>query len=225
VASAGARLEPRAPAVSRTGSGPGRCRARAPTRPLPPKAALLTDPWVDREGTLRELQPDHERPRPFRHFRQLPAGLQDFRARRTPLCPAFSVRSLNGKEGVDGSSPSEGSAKRAANRCCSGRLAPEPTCGGMRAAMELDSRRNHEDVGRGVRAVDSATNSGVARTVARGPHISELFPANQHFGQQPSNPRAEVRSLPGPPHREPLQIRCFERGAPPSHSPTRASRR
>jgi hypothetical protein len=65
--------------------------------------------------------------------------------------------------------------------------------------MELDSRRNHEDVGRpGVRAVVSATNSGVARTVARGPHIGELFPANRHFGQQPSNPRAEVRLLPGP---------------------------
>jgi hypothetical protein len=44
----------------------------------------------------------------------------------------------------------------------------------------------------------SATNSGVARTVARGPHIGELFPAHRHFGQQPSNPRAEVRLLPGP---------------------------
>ena len=64
--------------------------------------------------------------------------------------------------------------------------------------MELDSRRNHEDVGRGVHAVDSATNSGVARTVARGPHIGELSPANRRFGPQPSNPRAEVRLLPGP---------------------------
>jgi len=49
-----------------------------------------------------------------------------------------------------------------------------------------------------LRAVVSATNSGVARTVARGPHIGELSPANKHFGQQPSNPRAQVRLLPGP---------------------------
>jgi hypothetical protein len=65
--------------------------------------------------------------------------------------------------------------------------------------MELDSRRNHEEVGRPECAPSfSATNSGVARTVARGPHIGELFPAKRHFGQQPSNPRAEVRLLPGP---------------------------
>jgi hypothetical protein len=32
----------------------------------------------------------------------------------------------------------------------------------------------------------------------RGPHIGELFSANRHFGQQPSNPRAQVRLLPGP---------------------------
>jgi hypothetical protein len=48
------------------------------------------------------------------------------------------------------------------------------------------------------RTIVSATNSGVARTVARGPHIGELFTANRRFGQQPSNPRAEVRLLPGP---------------------------
>ena len=47
-------------------------------------------------------------------------------------------------------------------------------------------------------AVVSATNSGMAHTLARGLRIDQVFPANQHFCQQPSNPRAEVRLLPGP---------------------------
>ena len=57
----------------------------------------------------------------------------------------------------------------------------------------------------------SAANSGMARTVARGPHIGELFPANRHFGQQPSNPRAQVRLLPGSyrlPLRNPASHAC-----------------
>jgi hypothetical protein len=47
-------------------------------------------------------------------------------------------------------------------------------------------------------AVVSATNSGVAPTLARSLHIDQLSPANRRFGQQPSNPRAQVRLLPGP---------------------------
>jgi hypothetical protein len=38
----------------------------------------------------------------------------------------------------------------------------------------------------------------MARTLARDLRIDQIFPANRHFGQQPSNPRAEVRLLPGP---------------------------
>jgi hypothetical protein len=38
----------------------------------------------------------------------------------------------------------------------------------------------------------------MARKVARGARVERLSRANQHFGEQPSNPRAEVRLLPGP---------------------------
>jgi hypothetical protein len=41
-------------------------------------------------------------------------------------------------------------------------------------------------------------DAGMARTLARGPHLILSSPANRPFGQQPSNPRAEVRLLPGP---------------------------
>ena len=38
----------------------------------------------------------------------------------------------------------------------------------------------------------------MARIVARTPCLEWLFPANRHLGGQASNPRAEVRLLPGP---------------------------
>jgi hypothetical protein len=38
----------------------------------------------------------------------------------------------------------------------------------------------------------------MARTVARGPHIDLFLPANLQFGARASNPRAQVRLLPGP---------------------------
>ena len=57
--------------------------------------------------------------------------------------------------------------------------------------MELDSRRNHEDVGRPECAPSfSATNSGVARTLARGPRISEL---SLQIGTSASSLRIRVR--------------------------------
>jgi hypothetical protein len=40
-----------------------------------------------------------------------PFRLRDFHARGFPPVPSVPAPSLNGKEGVDGSSPSEGSAK------------------------------------------------------------------------------------------------------------------
>ena len=45
-----------------------------------------------------------------------PFGLRDLRARGDPLLPLLPVSDLDGKEGVDGSSPSEGFEELPANR-------------------------------------------------------------------------------------------------------------
>jgi len=44
----------------------------------------------------------------------------------------------------------------------------------------------------------SARDAGMARAEARGLHIEQSCPANRWFGSRASNPRAEVRLLPGP---------------------------
>jgi hypothetical protein len=46
---------------------------------------------------------------------QIPAVCAVFVPRRPRACPRFRPRNLNGKEGVDGSSPSEGFGKGAGN--------------------------------------------------------------------------------------------------------------
>src|SRR5918996_2525853 len=44
----------------------------------------------------------------------------------------------------------------------------------------------------------SVYDAGMARTVARGLHGELVSPARREFGTEASNPRAEVRLLPGP---------------------------
>ena len=42
------------------------------------------------------------------YFPEIPAACEAFVPSQTRACPRFPPRNLNGKEGVDGSSPSEG---------------------------------------------------------------------------------------------------------------------
>jgi hypothetical protein len=106
-------------------------------------------------------------------------------------CTRVTPRNLHGKEGVIGSSPIEGSARRAANRCCLVRLAPGPTCGGMEPSMELDSRRNHEDVGRSECAPSLAQLTRGWRAQWRAALISVNF--SLQIGTSASSLRIRVR--------------------------------
>jgi hypothetical protein len=64
----------------------------------------------------------------------IPPACGAFVPSETRACPRFPRRNLNSKEGVDGSSPSEGSAKAPESALfLSARLARAPVCGGYGA--------------------------------------------------------------------------------------------
>ena len=65
--------------------------------------------------TRCEHQPVHARARAGHVSSSDPFGLRGFRARGDPPVPALPALFQDGKEGVDGSSPSEGFAKSPAN--------------------------------------------------------------------------------------------------------------
>jgi hypothetical protein len=60
------------------------------------------------KGTLREHQGGYARPTSGHSFSAESFRFRRFRGRRDPRVPSLPASELNGKEGVDGSSPSEG---------------------------------------------------------------------------------------------------------------------
>jgi hypothetical protein len=91
-------MEPWSPVVAVRG-GPkssGRWDGRQPARSPTP------------EGTPRERERGHARPMHGHSPLPDPLGLRDFRARGFPRLPSLPSSELNGKEGVVGSSPTEG---------------------------------------------------------------------------------------------------------------------
>ncbi len=83
--------------------GSSMCRPITPTR----LAASLPCCQIrhECEGTLREHQRGRRRAHAVNHLRPFPFSCADFVVARSRACPRFP---LHGKEGVDGSSPSEG---------------------------------------------------------------------------------------------------------------------
>ncbi len=79
-----------------------RWQAAEGIRPLiPPIAPSSVRTWC-------EHQHDHARPRAGHVSSSNPFSLLGFLVAKTQSCPRFPPQNLNGKEGVDGSSPSEG---------------------------------------------------------------------------------------------------------------------